>query len=171
MPFNEMKTSKYIIIVITLLSIFLWTKVTIAELVDRVVAFVDDDAITLRELDIKYEELHSKDNTVTKQDILNTMVNQLLIERDAAKHRITGLNKEDIINKYLNIYVKSQVNIKDKEIDNYFNENIDKLQNIKESKDKIKEILTEKQNNVKLWERIKELKKKAYVRIQLDLLK
>ncbi|MBF0541986.1 MAG: hypothetical protein HQK91_11120 [Nitrospirae bacterium] len=162
---------KLLKIIIILSAIFIYNNISAAELIDRVVAFVDDDVITLRELDNQYENLHSKDNTVTKEMTLNTMVNQLLIEKDAVRRRITGTTKEDTINKYINLYVKSQIFIKDKDIDYYYNENINNLkgQNIKDIRDKINEILTEKQINVKLWELINNLKNKSYVKIQLDL--
>lgn len=146
-----------------------------AEVIERVAAFVNDDAITLRELNKQYNILHAKDSSITKEMTLNTMINQLLLEKDADSHKITGTSKEDVINKYINIYVRSQVSVKDNEIDNYYNENINNLKDtngvtkkIEDIRNEIKVILLEKKVNIRLFELLKELKNKSYVRIQLD---
>lgn len=52
---------------------------------DRVVAFVDDNAITLSELEVMYSVTKKITPDTSKEDVLNTMVNRLLLLREAKK--------------------------------------------------------------------------------------
>src|SRR3989304_5892407 len=54
---------------------------------DRVVAFVDNTAITLSELDEVYTESLKHTPDITKEKVLNTLVNRLLLLREAKKLR------------------------------------------------------------------------------------
>jgi hypothetical protein len=162
-----MKQTKYILIIILLSSILLGTGDTYAEIIDRVAAFVDDEVITLRELDKQYNILHAKDITITKDIALNTMINQLLIEKDAIRRRIIGMNKDETVIKYINLYIRSQVRIKQDEITDYYKENIENLKNnkIEDIRDDIEKILIEKQVNIKVRELLYELKSKSNIKI------
>ncbi len=50
---------------------------------DRVAAFVDEDSITASELQEQYMETLKMTPDITKEEVLNTMINRILILREA----------------------------------------------------------------------------------------
>jgi len=83
---------KSILIIYAVLLLFSLPVVS-AEVIDRVVAFVDDKAITLSELEEKYKAAVKLSPNIKKEDVLNTMINRVLLLREAKKLRIEGLMK------------------------------------------------------------------------------
>ncbi len=140
-----------------------------AELIDRVVALVDDEAITLNELNDRFEESRVVMPEITKEQVLQTMVNRTLLKRDALKRRISGKNEDEIIRRYINLKVRYSVRINEVDIERFFNENRNDFRGeaFNTVHKEIKRYLTELEVNKRLERLIEELKTKAEVKIQL----
>ncbi len=139
-----------------------------AEIIDRVAAFVDDEPITLSELGERYEETKKVKPDIGRGQVLNTMVNRLLIKREAKKLKIKGRNEDEIINQYIDLKLRSYIRIKNEDIEQFYGENRKEFseKTLAEVKDAIEKYLVEKEVNKRLKRLLHELKKKAYVKIQ-----
>ncbi len=143
-----------------------------AQILDRVVAIVDDEAITLSELNEVYQKaLHSKAE-VTQEEVLNGLINRILILKQAKRfsHNIqAGSDYNALINEYIEKQLKTFIRIPVEEIEQYYEKNKESLGNkdFYDVRDKIEEYLIEKELNKKLIRHIEELRKNAYIKIQL----
>jgi hypothetical protein len=139
-----------------------------AELIDRVCAFVDNDAITLGEFLKNYEETRARIPDITKEEVLNTMINRILLRRAALAMKIAGTDEDRIIAEYIDLKVRSYVIIKEEAIEHFYNENKGDFAGagIADVRADIEKLLTEKEVNARLISLLAELRKQAYVKIQ-----
>lgn len=148
----------------------LFTVHAFSEFTDRVVAFVDNQAITLSEFQ------HQKQNTakilpgVTDDEVINTMINRKLILREAKKYRIEGPTEEDIMRDFIDLKVKAFIRVGEQDIEDFYRQNTDKFEGkaFDLVRDEIETYLTEKELNEMLKKIISDLRKSVYVKIQLD---
>ena len=110
-----------------------------AEMKDRVVAFVDNDAITLSELEERYAQTLHITPDITREEVLHTMVNRLLLLREARKIKLEALSEDE--------------DFQGKELETV--------------REEIEKVLIEKALNERLKSHINELKEKSCVKIQL----
>ena len=138
-----------------------------AALIDRVVAFVDDTAITLTELRETYEKTRKVQPDVTMSEVLNTMVNRCLVLNDARRLKIEAKTDDELFNEYIELKVKAVIRIKEEEIADYYKKNEQEFKGAayESVRDKIEEYLTEKEINSLLKKQIVALREKAYVKI------
>ncbi len=138
-----------------------------AELVDRVVAFVDLKAITLSEVRETYDRTKKVQPDVSMEEVLNTMINRLVILSDARRLKIEGKTDDEIINEYVELKVKALIRIKEESIDDYYRKNEQNFEGapLESVRDRIEEYLMEKEANELLKKQIAELRAKSYVRI------
>lgn len=141
-----------------------------ADIRDRVVAFVDNSAITLSELEMSYEATKKLDPRVTKYEVLNTMINRLLLLREARKIGLEATSEDKLLQEYINLKIRAFIRIKEKELLDFYNNHIKDFQGkeFDTVRDEIENYLIEKELNPRLKEHISELKKKVCVKIQLD---
>ncbi|MBF0557048.1 MAG: hypothetical protein HQK96_21240 [Nitrospirae bacterium] len=141
-----------------------------AELIDHVCAFVDNDAITLSELTKSYNETRAKIPKVTKDEVLNTMINRILLKRAALSMKIAGTDEDRIIAEYIDLKVRSYVIIKEEDIEDFYSKNKKEFAgaDISDVKSDIEKLLTEQEVNTRLAALLSELRKQAYVKIQLE---
>src|SRR3990172_2053177 len=66
-----------------------------ADIFDRVVAFVDNQAITLSEFQEEYRNTLKVTPDISEEDVINTMVNRLVLLREAKKYRIEAPSREE----------------------------------------------------------------------------
>jgi len=149
-----------------------------AEVIERIVAIVDDEAITLSEFNGAYQNaLRSgvKATETLKTEILNGMINRLLLIRQAKRLGIgvIGGNEDAILKEYIEVRVSAFIRIPLAEIETFYEENKKFFEDKKfyEVKDEIELYLTEKELNRKLLGHIEELRKGSYIRIQLEEVK
>jgi hypothetical protein len=90
---------------------------------DRVAAFVDDEAITNSELQDQYKKALGVTPDVTIEEVLNTMINRVLILREAKKYRIEEPTPEEVIREYIDLKVRAFIRVTETEIETYFREN------------------------------------------------
>ncbi len=150
--------------------ISLFTSHAEAEIFDRVVAFVDDQAITLSELKEQLEVAKRLTPDITEEEVLNTMINRILLWREANKYRIEAPTRDAMIDEYIDLKVRAFIRVSEADIEDFYKKNQDKFagKTLDNIRDEIEKYLTEKQLNSRLKQTLKELREKAYVRMQLS---
>jgi hypothetical protein len=140
------------------------------ELIDRVVAYVNDRAITLSELRETYERTRKIQPDISMDEVLNTMINKLLLLEDARRLKIEAKTDEDTLSEYMELKVRAFIRIKEEDIEDYYKKNEKEFKGaaIETVRDKIEEYLTEKEVNRLLNKQIAELRGKAYVKVLLN---
>lgn len=141
-----------------------------AEAVDRVVAFIDDKAITLTELDENYKAAVKLRPDIKKEEVLNTEINRMLLLREAKKLRIEGANPDEVIKEYIELKLKTLIKITEDDLREFYDKNRKEFGKAEfdDAREKIEEYLVEKEVNIRLKEHIEDLRSKAYIKIQLD---
>jgi len=134
---------------------------------DRVAAFVDDEAITDSELQAQYQETLKITPDITRDEVLNTIINRILILREARKYRIEKPSPDEVIKEYIDLKERAFIRVPETEIEKYYEENSDKFRGKEydDVRDEIEQYLIEKELNVRLKETLRELRKTAYIKI------
>jgi hypothetical protein len=151
---------------------FLLLTIGSAELLDRVVAIVDDEAIMLSEFKEVYQNTLSSGRKITKEEVLNGLINRVLLLKQAKRYvplmeRIG--DKDALINIYINRRIKAFIRIPFEEIESFYRENQESFvgKGLYEVRNEIERFLLEKKTNEMLKKHLQELREKAYIRIQL----
>jgi len=138
-----------------------------AELLDRVVAIVDDEAIMLSELNSVLQDM----KTITKEEALEGLINRVLLLKAAKKFSpLTLTNKDDntLINEYIEKRLRAFIHIPFEEVESFYKDNKESFdgKDIFDVKDEIEKYLMEKELNKRLKSHIDELRKDVYIKIQ-----
>lgn len=141
-----------------------------AEIMDRVVAFVDNTAITLSELEMKYAATVKVIPDITRNEVLDTMVNRVLILREAKKIRLEAPSEDDLLREYIDLRIKTLIIIKEEELTDFYEKHIDDFQgeDFETVREKIENYLIENELNQRLKSHVNELREKACIKIQLN---
>ncbi len=136
------------------------------KIINRVVAYVDNIAITLEDFNKEVLKLREKFMDIKNEEVLNILINRTLLLKKAKEFFIEGRD-EEIINSYIELKVKSLIIIPETKIKEYYEQNKDKFkeQDYKVVRGQIERYLFEKELNIKLKEHIEELKQNAEVKI------
>ena len=166
------KAKKILLLCVLLFTVYclLPTSFCSAELIDRVVAFVDDRAIILSELNENYKDTLKLKPDIKKEEVLNTMINRILLLREARKLRIEAPTKDEILREYIELKLKTFIKITEEDIREFYEKNRSEFGRAEfdDVRDKIEDYLVEKEVNERLKRHIEELRSKAYIKIQLD---
>ncbi len=137
---------------------------------DRVVAFVDDEAITMSEFEQQYENSLKLSPDISKEDVIETMINRRLLLREAKKYRIEATSEEEIMEEYINLKVRAFIKVSDTDTEDFYEQNINQFsgKNYDDVREEIERYLIEKEVNERLKEALGELREKAYIKIQLN---
>ena len=157
----------YIIVLFFLFTAVLGVSICKAETFsDWVVAFVDDEAITNSELQEQYRETLKITPDISKDEVLETMINRVLILREAKKYRLEGPSPDAVIKEYIDLKVRAFIRVPETEIEKYFKENIGMFagKEYDDVRDDIEQYLIEKELNVRLKKTLDELRKTAYIK-------
>jgi len=162
---------KVLLTVFFLLTVYylLFTSFAHAEIFDRVVSFVNDQAITLSELQEQYGNAKKLTPDITEEEVLNTMINRLLLLSEAKKYSIEAPSAEEILNEYIDLKVRAFIRVSEKDVEAFYRDNKDKFigKDFEDVREEIEKYFTEKELNTRLKEVLKELRKNAYIKIQL----
>jgi len=141
-----------------------------AGLRERVVAYVDNTAITLTELDKKYAEAVQVTPAITREEVLNTMINRILLIREARKIRLKAEREDELLKEYVDLRIRSFIRIKDDEIRNFYQEHAADFpeKDLDELREDIENYLIEQELNIMLKKHINDLRNNACIKIQLD---
>lgn len=148
----------------------LCASVSLAAISDRVIAFVDDHAITLSELEESYKTANALSRSITREEVLNTMINRVILLNEAKKYRIEAPTIDEVLKEYIDLKIRAFIRVNDADIEEFYNANMKNFQgkNYEDVRDEIDMFLTEKELNERLKETLNDLRKKAYIRIYLD---
>lgn len=140
-----------------------------ADLIDRVVAFVDDHAITYSEFKQKYDQMKQAVPGITEQEVANAMINNILIIQQARKIRIEAKSDDDLIKEYIDVRIKSRIYIKEEQLAAYYAAHKGEFhgKDYLAVRDEIEKYLTELELNRQLKDHIEELRSKSNIVIQL----
>lgn len=140
-----------------------------AEIFDRVVAFVNNRAITLSELQDQYRNTLKVVPDATEKEVLNTMINRILLLDEAKKYRIVAPTEDEMVKQYIDLKVRAFVTVGEQEADAFYENNRERFggKGYEDVRGEIEKYLTEKKVNERLKETLAELRKKAFIKIQL----
>ncbi|MBI5187708.1 MAG: hypothetical protein HZA07_01350 [Nitrospirae bacterium] len=140
-----------------------------AEIKDHVVAFVDNSAITLSELEETYAKTLKVTRGVTKDEVLNTMVNRLLLLREAKKIRLESPSEDEMLREYIDLKIRPFIKIKEEELVDFYEKHISDFHGseFESMREEIENYLIENKLNQRLKVHINELRGKVYIKIQL----
>ncbi len=164
-----------LVCVLLLISYFLFPISSYAEILDRVVAVVDDEVVMLSEFNEALREAETGIE-VTHDEVLDGLINRILLLREARKARRTHVfsartKRFDniLINEYIEKRVKAFIRIPYDEVERFYKENMEFFQgeSFFDVRDEIEAYLAEKEVNKRLIDHIRELREKAYIRKQL----
>lgn len=141
-----------------------------AELIDRVVAFVDDRAITLSELRETFEKTGKIQPGSSMGEVLNTMINRMLLVSEAKRLKMEAGTDDELLKEYIELKVKALIRLKEEELEDFYRKNEQEFKGApyETVRTRIEEYLTEKEVNRLLKQHIAELKAKAYVKIVME---
>jgi len=141
-----------------------------AEIITRVVAYVDDTAITLSEFKETYNEMREAVKDITKEEVINSMINSTLFLHEARKMRLDAPTKEELVNEYIDIKIRSLIFIRESDIIEFYEKNIDKFKGVDYLlvRDEIERYLFELEMNRRLKSHLEQLRANAEIKIQLN---
>ncbi len=166
------------VFIILLAAVYLLSAgIVLAELLERVVATVNDDVILLSELEDEYRAALKAGRDVTREEVLNDMIDRLLLLKEARRFRL-GLSPEPgeatvdsnrIVNEYINKRIKILIHIPFEKVESYYMNNRERYagRDFYEVKDEIEDYLVERELKARLREYIGELRKKADITVML----
>ncbi|MEJ2181980.1 MAG: SurA N-terminal domain-containing protein [Nitrospirota bacterium] len=139
------------------------------EVIDRVVAFVGDHAITLAELDAEYKRRVDAGLDTTREAVLATMINRFLLLREARRMRIDAPDDDTLVREYIELKVRAFVKVRENEVQAYYAEHREEFGNVpyEKVKDTIKTLLKEREVNRLLRAHIEKLREAAYIKVLL----
>ncbi len=148
-----------------------------AEILERVVATVNDDVILLSELEDEFRAAQKVDKGVTREKVLNDMIDRLLLLKEARRFRIAlspapgeaKIDNNRIINEYINKRIKILIHIPFEKIESYYTKNRARFngRDFYEVKDEIEDYLIKQELKIKLRQYINELRKRADITVML----
>lgn len=135
------------------------------QVIEKVVAYVEDEAITLTELNEAYNKMKLTTPNISIEDVANILINRLLLLKEAKKMKLDSLSVgKDPVEEYIDIKIKSLIFIRDEDIQSFFDKNKEhfKDSSISNVKDKIELYLIEEETNKRIKEHLQMLKKNTH---------
>lgn len=139
------------------------------EIKDRVVAYVDTAAITLSELEARFSDTQKITPDITREEVLDTMINRVLLLREAKKLRLEAPSEDEVLREYIDLKVRTLIRVKEEDILDFYNRQRDKFEGkeLEDVRDNIENYLVEHQLNEQLKEHISGLRRSTCVKVQL----
>lgn len=142
-----------------------------AEVRDSVAAFVDNQAITVAELRDQHRKTTGISPGISEFEVLNTMINRLLLLRDAKRYRIEAPTSDEVLKEYIDLKVRAFIRVSEDEAAAFYQANSERFgqKDYLDVRDDIEEYIIERELNVRLKDTIRELRKNAYIRINIPV--
>ncbi len=139
-----------------------------AEILERVVAYVNNTAITLSEFRQNAQKTRKTMGNISDSDIINSMINRILLVQEAKKIRLEAPDDDKLVQEYIDIKIKSAIIIREEDMERFYNENSDRFkgQDYLAVRDQIEKYLFELETNKRLKNQIEELRAKSDIKIQ-----
>ncbi len=140
-----------------------------AVMIDQVIAYVDDRAITYSELRARHELISKSRPDMTEHQTLDSMINALLMLQKAKKLRLEAPTEDDLIREYMEAVVKSRISVSEDEVRKYYDSHRKEFggKDFDSVRGGIEKYLTEVETNRKLLEHVRELRSGANIVIKL----
>ena len=148
-----------------------------SELVESIVAVVNDDVILLSEFKVVMRQAKENGKEVTVKAVIEGMIHNRLLLEQAKKfnfgRNVSGdmhSDPEKVIKNYIDKRIKAMIHIPFRDIETYYLNNPDKYaeRDLSDVKSEIEEYLLNMMLEIKRMEHIDELMEEATIRIQLD---
>ena len=144
-----------------------------AEVLERVVAVVNDEVILLSDFQKELSSREAAAPGLSEAEVLDDMVNSLLLLQEARKFRLnnTAANTEvSIVALYIERVIKSLIHVPYEEIEAYYAANGELYgdREFYDVKDDIETILIEQELKIRMLRHTEELRARSYIRIQLE---
>jgi hypothetical protein len=135
---------------------------------DRVVAYIDNTAITLSDLEEKYAETVKVLPDTSKEEVLNTMINRMLLIKEADRIKMEAPSEEELLKEYIDLKLRTFIRIRDEDLLDYYNKHSDAFEGkaFDSVRDEIERYLVESELNTRLKLHIAELREKACISIR-----
>lgn len=171
---NETKLPGFFLILFLIISM-LFPLLSHSEVLERIVAIVDDDVVLLSEYEKALGSARESDSEVSGETVINKMINRLILLRAAKKVRF-GLDgeipkdNELIIREYIDRRIKAFIHIPFDEIRSYYisNKTIFAGREFYDVKDEIEKYLIAEELVKRLREFIEERRMNSHIRIQME---
>jgi parvulin-like peptidyl-prolyl isomerase len=155
---------------------FLFLSFSTAEILDRVVAVVNDEIILFSEVEEAFQEANDVALEVTREEVLDGLINRILLLNQAKnikrKHIYsvkTEIEDNILINEYVEKRLKAFIRIPYTELELFYQENKEFFtEEFLEVRDEIEAYLIEIELNKRLSEHLEKLREEAYIRVQLE---
>jgi hypothetical protein len=168
----ESRDKKAIVCVLSIVFLLLFVPCSLlsAGIKDRVVSFVDAQAITLSELEMKFSESRKVKTDITEEEVLNTMINRVLLLREAKKIRLEAPSEEELLKEYIDMKIRALIRVNEEEVRDFYNKHSDNFEGkeMEDVRDNIENYLIEHDLNERMKSHINELRGKTCIRIQLN---
>ncbi len=167
---SRVKAAKLLLCFLLASCCFLLAAFCYAEILERVVAYVNNTAITLSEFRKNAERTRKTLGNVSDSDIMNSMINRILLLQEAKKMRLEAPDDDKLVQEYIDIKIKSAIIIREEDMERFYNENSSKFkgQDYLAVRDEIEKYLSELETNKQLKNLIEELRAKADIKIQFS---
>ena len=148
-----------------------------AELVERIVAAVNDDVILLSEFKAAMLQAEKSGKEVNAKEIIEGMIHKHLLLEQAKRFSFgrdagdaTHYTPDRVIKYYIDKRIKALIHIPFRDIEAYYFNNLDKYaeRDLYDVKDEIEEYLLNMKLEIKILEHIDELMEEASIRIQIN---
>ena len=160
-------------LIIALLFHVLFLNSVRAEVLERIVAIVNDDVILLREYREAVESARK-----SGEDILEEMINRNLLLHEAKKYwagvssarHDTAMDDRTVVSEYIDRRIKAFIHIPYEDIESYYinNKELFDDREFYDARDEIEEYLVNEELNIRLRQYLEELRETAYIRVQLS---
>ena len=140
-----------------------------SELIDRVVAYVDDHAITYSEFRDKFDKMKKAVPNITEEEAVNSMINNILLLVQAHKLKLEAPTDDDLVKEYIDVRIKLRVFIKEDKLAAYYSEHKKEFgdKDYLSVRDVIDKYLSELEINKQLKELLQDLRSQSDIVIQL----
>ncbi|GBD97718.1 chaperone SurA [bacterium BMS3Abin06] len=175
-PRLRFSVSPSLILIIALFAHVLLTGSVCAEVLERIVAIVNDDVILLSEYREAIEIAKKSGSSISEETILDEMINRRLLLNEAKKFWIgvpgirhkAGMDDSAVISEYIDRRIKAFIHIPYEDIESYYitNRKLFAGKEFYDVRDEIEDYLIKEKLSIRLREYIEELRKNSYIRIQ-----
>lgn len=170
---TKLKTKGFFSVPGILISISLFLIVSCSQLSaeiirDRVVAYIDNTAITLSDLEEKYAETLKVFPETTKEEVLNTMINKMLLIKEANRIKMEAPTEDELLKEYIDLKLRTFIRVRDEDLLDYYNRHSEAYQGkeFDTVREEIENYLIESELNNRLKLHIAELREKACIGIR-----
>jgi hypothetical protein len=135
---------------------------------DRVVAYIDNTAITLSDLEEKYAETVKVLPDTTKEEVLTTMINRILLVKEANRIKMEAPSEEELLDEYIDLKLRTFIRIRDEDLLGYYSKHTEVFEGkeFDAVREEIENYLVESELNNRLKLHISELREKSCIGIR-----